>query len=104
METCSEFGGALGIAVLGSIGAAVYGSRVVAHLPAGLSAADVHGAQQGLAGAVATSAHLQSGIADALLTAARHAFTDEMNLVAWVGAAILVAASVATARLLRDAG
>ncbi len=103
METCSEFGGALGIAVLGSIGAAVYGSRIAAQLPAGLSAAEVHGAHQGLAGAVAMSAHLHGGLADALLTAARHAFTEEMNVVAWVGAAILVTAAAATVRLLRNA-
>ena len=58
IETSSEFGGALGIAILGSIGTAVYGSRLAAHLPPGLSAADAHAARQGLAGAVATSAHL----------------------------------------------
>ena len=104
METCSEFGGALGIAVLGSIGAAVYGGRLAAHLPTGLSAADAHSAGQGLAGAVATSAHLHGQLADALLATARHAFTDEMNVVAWVGAAILVAAAAATVRLVRNAG
>jgi len=38
METCSEFGGALGIAVLGSIGASVYASRISAHLPDGCPA------------------------------------------------------------------
>jgi DHA2 family multidrug resistance protein-like MFS transporter len=104
METCSEFGGALGIAVLGSIGAAVYGGRLAAHLPAGLSAADAHSAGQGLAGAVATSARLHGQLADALLATARHAFTDEMNVVALVGAAILVAAAGATVRLVRNAG
>jgi DHA2 family multidrug resistance protein-like MFS transporter len=101
METCSEFGGALGIAVLGSIGAAVYASRINAHLPNGLSGDDAHRARQGLAGAVATSAHLPSQVAHALLTTARHAFTDGMNVVAWVGAAVLVAAAAMTVALLR---
>ena len=85
METCSEFGGALGIAVLGSIGAAVYASRISAHLPDGLSGEDAHGARQGLAGAVATSTHLPGQVSHALLSTARGAFTDGLNVVAWVG-------------------
>jgi DHA2 family multidrug resistance protein-like MFS transporter len=100
-ETTSEFGGALGIAVLGSIGTAVYGSRLDAHLPAGLSGDDAHGARQGLAGAVATSAHLHGPLADSLLTAARPAFIDGMTVADWVGAAVLIAAAITTASLLR---
>jgi hypothetical protein len=77
METCSEFGGALGIAVLGSICAAVYASRLSAHLPGQVS-------------------HV-------LLSTARGAFTDGLNVVAWVGAAVLVAAAATTVALLRRA-
>jgi DHA2 family multidrug resistance protein-like MFS transporter len=102
METCSEFGGALGIAVLGSIGAAVYGSNIGSHL-GGLSGDQAHAARQGLAGAVATSGHLSDPLAHTLLSAARNAFTDGMNLVAWVGAAVLIATAVATVVLLRSA-
>jgi DHA2 family multidrug resistance protein-like MFS transporter len=103
METCSEFGGALGIAVLGSIGAAVYASRISAHLPDGVSGEDAHGARQGLAGAVATSSHLPGQVSRALLSAARGAFTDGLNVVAWVGVAVLVAAAATTVSLLRRA-
>jgi DHA2 family multidrug resistance protein-like MFS transporter len=52
---------------------------------------------------VATSAQLPSQVAHALLTTARHAFTDGMNVVAWVGAAVLVAAAAMTVALLRHA-
>jgi DHA2 family multidrug resistance protein-like MFS transporter len=103
METCSEFGGALGIAVLGSVAAAVYDSRLGAHLPPGLTSDEAHAARQGLAAAVATSVHLHGDLGDALLNTAHHAFIDGMNVVAWVGAAVLIAASAATAVLLRRA-
>jgi DHA2 family multidrug resistance protein-like MFS transporter len=102
METCSEFGGALGIAVLGSIGAAVYGSSIGRHLD-GLSGDQAHDARQGLAGAVATSANLPGSLGQTVLSAARTAFTDGMNVVAWVGAAVLIATAVATVTLLRGA-
>jgi len=103
METCSEFGGALGIAVLGSIGAAVYASRISAHLPDGLSGEDAHGARHSLAGAVATSTHLPGQVSHALLSTARGAFTDGLNVVAWVGAVLPVAAAATTVALLRRA-
>jgi DHA2 family multidrug resistance protein-like MFS transporter len=104
METCSEFGGALGIAVLGSIAAAVYGARVTAHLPAGLSGDDAHTAKQGLAGAVATSSQLRGDLAEAVLSVAERAFIGGLNVVAWVGVAVLLAAAAMAATLLRGEG
>jgi DHA2 family multidrug resistance protein-like MFS transporter len=101
VETTSEFGGALGIAVLGSIGAAVYGDRLADRLPAGLSPADLAAARQGLAGAVSTSAHLHGATADRVLAVARGAFSSGLDTAMWVGAAVLVAAAIATAVLLR---
>jgi DHA2 family multidrug resistance protein-like MFS transporter len=103
VETTSEFGGALGIAVLGSIGAAVYGGRLAAQLPSGLSAGQAHAARQGLAGAVATSAQLPRPLAERLLGVARYAYTDGLSVAMWVGAAILLTVAVATAVLLRPA-
>jgi DHA2 family multidrug resistance protein-like MFS transporter len=96
VETSSEFGGALGIAVLGSVGAAVYSSRLHGNVSDGLTAAQVHEARQGLAGAVATSARLPGSVADQLLAAARHAYTDGLDTVSRVGAALLLTAAVAT--------
>jgi DHA2 family multidrug resistance protein-like MFS transporter len=103
METGSEFGGSLGIAVLGSIGAAVYGSTVSDHLPAGLGGAAEHAARESLAGASAVSTHLPGRLGDAVLDAARGAFTTGMNTVAIVGATILVAAALLTVVVLRRA-
>ena len=50
LETGSELGGALGIAILGSIGAALYRSRI--ELPTGLSGQDAASARRTLAGAL----------------------------------------------------
>ncbi|MCW2542435.1 MAG: major facilitator superfamily protein [Frankiales bacterium] len=102
METCSEFGGALGIAVLGSIGTAVYGSRLRANLPDGLPLSAAHSAAQGLAGAQSTSAGLPGSAAQALLSVARHSFIDGLNVVSWVGAGTLALAAVVSIVLLRD--
>lgn len=100
METCSEFGGALGIALLGSIGAAV--SRGSLSLPAGLTDGDAHEARQGLAGAVTVADRLPGGLGRQVLTAARSAFTDGLDTVAWVGATLLICAAVASVTLLRE--
>jgi DHA2 family multidrug resistance protein-like MFS transporter len=101
VETTSEFGGALGIAVLGSVGAAVYGGRVADRLPGGLTPAEVASTRQGLAGAVSTSAHLHGATADRLLGVARAAFSSGLDTAMWVGAAVLAAAAIVTAVLLR---
>ncbi len=93
METCSEFGGALGIAVLGSIGTAAYR----ADLPA-----DVTGpVREGLPAATAAAAHLPAQLAETLLATARHAFTHSMNVVALVGGLLLLATAVASTLTLR---
>ncbi len=102
VETTSEFGGALGIAVLGSISAAVYTSRLRAQLPTALSDGQAHTARQGLSGAVSTSAALPDSLAGQLLTLARHAATDGLNVAVGIGAALLLLAAAATFVLLRE--
>ncbi|MEV5965204.1 MFS transporter [Kribbella sp. NPDC051952] len=93
METCAEFGGALGIAVLGSIGTAAYRSDLPADAAAPL--------REGLPAATAAAAHLPGQAAEALLATARHAFTHSMNVVAVVGCILLLATAVVTTLTLR---
>jgi DHA2 family multidrug resistance protein-like MFS transporter len=81
METASEFGGALGIAILGSIGTAVYRARLGDRLPG--AAGDT------LSGAVATAGHLPQRMAGQVLAAAREAFVGGLHAVAWTSAAIM---------------
>jgi MFS transporter, DHA2 family, multidrug resistance protein len=101
METCSEFGGALGIAVLGSIGTAAYRSDLDTHLPSGLPASAAAAAREGLAGATATAVHLPANLADALLTTVRHSFSHSMNVAALVGTVLLAATAIAVSLVLR---
>ena len=66
-ETAAELGGALGIAVLGSVGVASYRSGVAAGLPAGVPAELAAAARDTLGGAVSVAAELPGPTADALL-------------------------------------
>ncbi len=87
VETSSEFGGALGMAVLGSIGIAVYRSGLAATVPAHLPADALASARSTLGGALATAGHLPGPVSGDLIGAARTAFTHGLNAAA-IGAAI----------------
>lgn len=84
-ETGYEFGGAMGTAVLGTAGMAVYAARVqeAAGLP-GLGAADAEAAAQTLAAAHRIGEGLPDGGAR-LVEVANGAFTAGMDLVAGIG-------------------
>ncbi|WP_067480909.1 MFS transporter [Actinomadura hibisca] len=91
-ETATELGGALGLAVLGSVLNAVYRDRVA--VPAGAPEA---AARDSLASALETAATLPPRVGGALASAARHAYVDGMHA-ALVCSAVL-AALVAVAAL-----
>lgn len=99
-ETAGELGGALGLAVLGSIGTAVYRDRVD-DLPAEVPAGAVAAARDTLAGALATAEDLPAGLASTVTQTAQAAFTDATAAVAYVGLVLIAMASVAAAVLLR---
>jgi MFS transporter, DHA2 family, multidrug resistance protein len=103
LETASEFGGALGIAVLGSIGAAVYRSDVANTLPNGLPTQAVDSTRETLGGAVAVAGQLPGDLGNALITAARSAFVNGMHTAAIAGAVVMAVASVVTVGVLRKA-
>ena len=66
-ETSGEFGIALGVAVLGSLSAAVYRAELGPALPAGLPAEAADRARDGLAGAVTVAGELPGGVGGALV-------------------------------------
>lgn len=89
-DTTREIGGALGVAVLGSLFAAVYASAVdgaVLGLPA--EAGEI--ARQSLAGASAIAAGIGGPTGAALLVAAQQAFVDAMALASIAGVGLAVA-------------
>jgi DHA2 family multidrug resistance protein-like MFS transporter len=94
-ETSSELGGALGIAVLGSIGTAVYRGLLTRGWPTGLSPDTREAAAATLGGAMAAAQGLPEALGVPLLEAARQAFTRSMELAAAINAVLaLVAAGV----------
>jgi MFS transporter, DHA2 family, multidrug resistance protein len=98
-ETSSEFGGALGIAVLGAVGTAVYRDQI--SLPAGVPAETAEAARGTLGAAVAGGDELQSPVADRLVDAAGEAFTQAFQLTAMISAALAVGAAILAVALLR---
>ncbi|MFD8304960.1 MFS transporter [Streptomyces sp. NPDC059690] len=88
METGGEFGGALGMAILGSIGTAIYRHDIPASAP------DV--AHETLGGALAVADRVPG-----LATTAREAFTSGMQGAAIAGAVLLTGAAALAAWALR---
>jgi MFS transporter, DHA2 family, multidrug resistance protein len=99
-ETSTELGGALGIAMLGSIGTAVYRSRVAHDLSGGLA---FHAAGDSLGSAVATASKLPSPLDSMVLSVTREAFTLSLHTAAGLSAAIVVVLAILVIVLLRPA-
>ena len=99
-QTLNELGGALGIAVLGSLGTALYRSQIATAPANGLSAHDTHAVHDTLAGAASVAGHLPSGVLDAAQTA----FTHGMSVIALVGAGLMLAVATLLAIALRNTG
>ena len=101
-ETAAELGLAMGIAVIGSIGAAVYRARMQGQLPAALSPDQAAVATDTLGGALSVITELSTATAGEVMLLARAAFSDAMHVNAWIGAGIVVATALLIVRLLRD--
>jgi DHA2 family multidrug resistance protein-like MFS transporter len=101
-ETGAELGGALGIAVLGSLSAAVYRSRMAENVPQELSAASADAARATLGGAVSVANQLPGEGAQRLLDTARDAFTFSLQITAILAAVALLIGMVVTFTMLRN--
>jgi DHA2 family multidrug resistance protein-like MFS transporter len=88
METATEFGGALGMAVLGSVGTAVYRHEIPESAP--------DAARETLGGALAVADQVPG-----LAAVAREAFTSGMQAAAIAGAVVLAGAAALAAVSLR---
>ncbi len=94
-ETAAELGGALGIAVFGSIGVAIYRDKLDV-LPAGVTPEAASAARDTLGGAVAAAADLPADTGMALLNLANEAFVTGMRVSTGIGV-VVAAALVALA-------
>ncbi|MCI0395635.1 MAG: MFS transporter [Chloroflexi bacterium] len=100
-ETAAELGGAMGIAILGSIGTAVYRSGLASRLPAGIPAETAEIARDTLGAAVGVAQQLPDQLGLALLDIARDAFVQGLHLAAAISAAVAIGAAVLAMALLR---
>jgi DHA2 family multidrug resistance protein-like MFS transporter len=100
-ETSSELGGALGIAIFGSIGTAVYRLAMWDAVPGDLTPQAVEAARSTLGGAVAVAGQLPGQLSTELLGAARAAFTQAFELTAAISAAVSLVTAVGVMVLLR---
>jgi DHA2 family multidrug resistance protein-like MFS transporter len=95
-ETSIELGGAFGIAVLGSIGTAVYRTSMGDSVPIAVPAGSAHAARDSLSAALTEAAKLPAGAATDLMDAARQAFTQGMHVAVGLGAVVtLLIAAIA---------
>jgi DHA2 family multidrug resistance protein-like MFS transporter len=100
-ETSSEFGGALGIAVMGSIVTAIYRGEVADALPAGVPAAAAETARSTIGGAVSVAGELPLALGAELLDAARVAYAQAFGVTAAISAIIAVGVAILAVALLR---
>ncbi len=100
-ETCSEFGGALGIAILGSIGTAIYRRAMADSIPDGIPDEAAAAAQDTLAGALAAARHLSQQLGAELLDRAREAFTRGLQVTAITSALMVIAMAILVVVVLR---
>jgi DHA2 family multidrug resistance protein-like MFS transporter len=101
-ETGSELGGALGIAVIGSLGTALYRGELARIVSPAVPRAAVEAARSTLGTAVAVAERLPGQAGADLLNAAKLAFVDSVHLSAIICAVVVAVTGVLIAVLLRD--
>jgi DHA2 family multidrug resistance protein-like MFS transporter len=103
-ETGAELGGALGIATLGSVAAAAYGSYMADHMPQGVPADLTGPAGETLPAALEAARQLPEELGSALTATARAAFTQSLHVHALILIPLLLALSGLTLTLRRREG
>ncbi|MGH8222021.1 MAG: MFS transporter, partial [Woeseiaceae bacterium] len=99
-EMSAELGGALGIALLGSVVTMIYRGTAASAVAANLPPEAVEAARDTLGGALAVAEVLPNPLGAALISASRGAFVEAFQATAVVSAVIALIAAGATALLL----
>jgi DHA2 family multidrug resistance protein-like MFS transporter len=93
-ETSSHFGSTLGMALLGTVGTALYRSQMSGGALDGVPPDIAESARQTLGGATSAAERLAAGPAADLLDQARDAFTGGLNTAALIGTVLCAALAV----------
>jgi MFS transporter, DHA2 family, multidrug resistance protein len=99
-ETAGELGGALGIALLGSLATLLYRNRMAGIVPADLDPAVTAALKSSLAVATETAKSLPVEVAEPLIAAARAAFMTSYHATAILAALALTALALLASRVL----
>ena len=99
-ETSAELGGALGIALFGSLGVAIY-RNVLDEVPASVPPDAAEAARSTLAGALSAAKEMPESVAQGLTISAETAFLDGLRICAWVSSFGALALAVFAWRALR---
>ncbi|GGM67211.1 MFS transporter [Micromonospora sonchi] len=100
-ETGAELGGALGIAVLGSISTAVYGGYMIGRTPDDIPAKVANAARETLPAALQAAQRLPESLGIPLAQTARDAFTYSLHVHALITIPLLIALALLTLTLRR---
>ncbi|MFF5788499.1 MFS transporter [Streptomyces sp. NPDC012693] len=100
-QISNEFGAALGVATLGTLGLAVYRDQVEGAVPATVPADAAEAARDSVSGAAAAAQGLPQQVADALMEPVRVAFTGGIHTVATVSAILIAVAGAFFVALMR---
>jgi EmrB/QacA subfamily drug resistance transporter len=95
-DTTRQIGGAVGVAVVGSVFASIYGAQVSdAVVGTGLPPSAVGGAKDSLGYALVVAEKIGGAAGDAFAAAARSAFVDGFHAGLWVGAGAALLGAIA---------
>ena len=101
-ESSSEFGFAFGLAILGSIGNAIYRDRMADSIPSEVPETLSAAVQDNLAEATIAIQNLPESIGLSLLNAAREAYNNGMHAVAVISAILLIGVAFLAVKMLRQ--
>jgi DHA2 family multidrug resistance protein-like MFS transporter len=101
-ETAAELGGALGIAILGSVGVAIYRAEMAAGLPSSVPADAAATALDTLGGAVAVASQLPGELGATVLQLAQEAFVAGMHLTSGIATVIAFGLAILAVVALRN--
>ncbi|SEQ70591.1 MFS transporter, DHA2 family, multidrug resistance protein [Virgibacillus subterraneus] len=101
-ETNAEFAFSLGIAILGSVGTAVYRAQIASAITSDIPPSEEHASRDSLAGAMSAVEMLPEHVGMVLLSSAREAFTSGMQAVAAICAIVIIGIAILTMTGLRQ--
>jgi len=102
MQTGGEFGVALGVATLGSLGSFVYRTQLPGDVAQDVPSGSLHTATQSISAAAEEAVRLGGAAGNELFSAARTAFTDGLNTVGAVGAVVFLAMAIIAVTMFRQ--